>query len=73
MSDWISVEDRLPPINECLLFFNGKKEVRFGFFRPEPFPVDNWASENAIWMNDLSYSEIGVATHWMPLPNPPEN
>jgi len=70
---WISVKDRLPPLNENVLFFNGKKEVRFGFFRQEPPPVDNWATETSIWINDLSYEEIGTATHWMPLPEPPKD
>ena len=72
MSEWISVKDRLPPLRENVLFYNGKREIRFGFFSPDPPPVDNWATESSIWVNDLSYDEIGTATHWMPLPAPPE-
>ncbi len=68
---WINVKDQLPPVNQDVLFFNGKREVRFGFFRPDPPPVDNWASETSIYMNDLSYDEIGVAMYWMPLPERP--
>ena len=71
MTDWISVKDRLPPVNQNILFYNGKKEVRYGFYRPEPSPVDNWATPDSIWINDLSYNEIGTASYWMPLPKPP--
>lgn len=70
---WISVKDLLPPIREVVLFFNGKREVRYGFFNPEAAPVNNWATDNSIWVDDLSYDEIGTATHWMPLPAPPNN
>lgn len=71
MAEWISVKDSLPPVNENVLLYGGKKEVRYGFYRPEPAPVDNWATDESIWINDLSYDEIGTASFWMPLPEPP--
>lgn len=72
MNEWISVKDLLPPVNQNVLFLNGKQEVVFGFFRPDPPPVDNWATLDSIWINDMSYDVIGNATHWMPLPEPPK-
>jgi hypothetical protein len=71
--EWISVKKQLPPNKDNVIFFNGKDEVRYGFFIEEKPPINIWATENSIWMNDLSYDEIGTCSHWMPLPLPPED
>ena len=64
MSDWISVDDRLPknrkavlawvPINQCHYLVN--------------FEWPEWTS----WQGDYRYWWCDEITHWMPLPEPPE-
>jgi hypothetical protein len=70
MSDWISVEDRMPPIDTKVLFMH--------FYRDEI----QWISsgdllEDGSFFDDKDddvynsrYSD--TVTHWMPLPEPPE-
>ena len=55
--EWISVKDRLPERNQKVLFVSTANFVHRGFF-------------NGIvwWDNYHNYD----ATHWMPLPDPPE-
>jgi len=74
MSDWISVKDRLPENGKKVLFVckdlpkvlvghHIKLGGRGGLF--QLFPA----------INDMSGIDIILmdATHWMPLPNPPED
>ena len=75
---WISVEDRLPELDETVLLFDdwqtreGKeyKDVRVGYL--SSFTTMNTSkgiSHNCEWR------VIGFAfniTHWQPLPNPPK-
>lgn len=69
--EWVSVKDKEPPKNKVVLFFTGKKEVVYGYYKPEDPPVDNWATETTIWINDDFNTKIATASHWMPLPEPP--
>ena len=70
MSEWISVEDRLPPLGQ---------RVFVAATRPAaPFAVGYMdGSDWGIWWEyDLTEEEIdpredGLVTHWMPLPTPP--
>ena len=63
MSEWISVEDRLPEDEGYVLVTDGD-DVYMGF------KDDSWGS---YFMNVESPSMIcfGDITHWMPLPEPP--
>ena len=60
MSEWISVEDELPKNYEVLIYV----------------PADTFGRE--IILRELMVVQHGVifgrrkATHWMPLPDPPE-
>lgn len=75
---WISVKDRLPPMEKCVLVFcKGKSEHtqsvrtitemsdinRFNYkCKTEPYWREPW---------DFFYANYDI-THWMPLPEPPE-
>ena len=63
MSEWISIDDRLPEeFITCLVFCDGF------------FEVAEYNKHFKTWINVL-YSEItniDNVTHWMPLPEPPE-
>lgn len=68
MSEWISVEDRLPEPN---------KEVKFSLYLAIH---EDWDSNCRILMFDnenLVFTRDGddtqKITHWMPLPTPPNN
>jgi len=68
MSDWISVEERLPVAMVFtsgqgwseridVLFCDAKGRMSVGYNRDGNFTMAK---------------PIGIVTHWMPLPNPPE-
>ena len=65
VAEWISVAERLPKESERVLVFC-EDGVSFGFFE-EIVVDDEFVNE---W-HDLLYYPISV-THWMPLPQPPQ-
>lgn len=73
---WISVKERLPElgIRHTYLFVNGKGNVTYGYAYDNKDGSDLYASEDkhSIWINDMDSETNEVATHWMPLPKPPE-
>ncbi len=61
MSEWISVEDRLPgAYTSVLLAFKDLVFITVGFWNGHYWDPDR---------EDLSNVPV---THWMPLPDPPE-
>ncbi len=65
MSEWISVEDRMPPLNLQVIVGN-KYDVGTDF-RVKDFYYNG--DENIHW---YKHGEDGWAcTHWMPLPKKP--
>ena len=68
---WISVKDRLPDyMGEVLVIVSGKPHENItldgAYEIAEYDPVEGWILE--MWPEWCS----GVVTHWMPLPDPPE-
>ena len=56
---WISVRDRLPENGLTVLLYSKIDEIQTGWLSGLSF--------------ETSYDCISDVTHWMPLPEPPEN
>ena len=70
---WISVKDKLPENNKVLAIFKSEKNVIYnmrhdGWFRNTIYSCRMRDNQFII----ESHGPILPATHWMPLPNPPE-
>ena len=66
MSEWISVKDRLPDKEGCyLIVYDETKEIDIGLWCLERQRFEVVETE---WFG----YEIGNVTHWMSLPEPPE-
>jgi len=65
MSEWISVEDKLPAIAEWsgdkVLVYTEEGNICTGMYEGEP--DTSWPDK---------YEDSGYITHWMPLPEPPK-
>ena len=75
MSEWISVEDRLPERQEQ---WDGKSFV-VALFEPNGYPqwADRVQSMTSTFLLNYIEAKIvmqssGPITHWMPLPGPPK-
>ena len=68
-SEWISVDDGLPDLDEIVLFFNVYKESFVGYREAfdQEGKVIRWVS-----CHDHLIQEEDV-THWMPLPEEPKD
>lgn len=66
--EWISVKDRLPEFGtqHRYLFINGKSEVTFGYAVEKE-------NIGRIWIVDIDRETNEIATHWMNLPEKPNN
>ena len=65
MSEWISVKDRLPETHENVLFCEDGN-VRIGYYLGATY------SKRVATFRDLRSAFSFCGTHWMPLPEPPE-
>lgn len=67
VSDWISVNDRLPKIGEIVLFTGNNK---FG----NKFIVQRGLFDGEVWRCDYGHvlDSSTPVTHWMPLPELPK-
>lgn len=73
MSEWISVKDRLPEKSQEVIVFcrtPGLNDFVNTVYYSAKFQEFNWCD----FMGDPPKSEKGYrdVTHWMPLPEPPE-
>ena len=68
MSEWISVDDRLPVVEETwsgeVLVCVGGKAVTVGWFEDY---------DGGTWHTDPGRLFDGDVTHWQPLPEPPND
>lgn len=62
-SGWISVKDRLPETDDTVLVCLQRGGYELGFYSD-----DSWRS---LYLSYFETKELDV-THWMPLPEPPE-
>lgn len=62
MSDWISVDDKLPELHGSFLVFKSKSGVDRKVYRIKT----GWT------MKKIEIAMRDNVTHWMPLPNPPK-
>jgi hypothetical protein len=66
MSDWISVDDGLPPHDTTVLCFTACRNIIVG----GQLESEMYSGNRSIsW--DLAFNHDVVITHWMPLPKPP--
>ena len=67
MSDWISVEDELPPKGEPVVYIK-TKDHKEGWF----VGIAYWTVSEK-WNPECESTQCPTGfTHWMPLPEPPE-
>ena len=62
---WISVEDRLPEAFVSVLVYMPEE-------RPLPTVHEGYVTNNGKWYAHFFEREPFEVTHWMPLPEPPE-
>ena len=62
---WISVKDELPPRELNILAVNGHGRIKI---------LALWKKEDKrwTWIEDSRFTHRNDITHWMPLPEPPE-
>lgn len=76
--EWIKVKDKKPQlgIRHRYLFVNGKGEVTYGYaYRDDEEGSGSWETGNdtSIWINDMDRETNEIATHWMQLPEAPND
>ncbi|HAM53748.1 MAG TPA: hypothetical protein DCP92_24780 [Nitrospiraceae bacterium] len=64
--NWISVKDRLPPNNHCVITWDGEFVSQFDYYDAKSgqwFVIGDCCHDDSL---------VGrLITHWMPLPEPP--
>ena len=63
---WVSVEDEWPDIGQYILVYH-----KDGVMQCAQYLISGY-DDRGLWVLDHYYEEQGEITHWMPLPEPPE-
>jgi len=63
MTNWISVEDRLPVEDIWVLLYSDEEEEQIGWLNKHG-KFTTISDDRFLFSNEI--------THWMPLPNPPK-
>lgn len=71
--EWMSVEHRLPNLNEPILVYGLRIHTEEkDIYKATRYLVEtNVGQEEQYWETEFCYDIVNV-THWMPLPKPPE-
>lgn len=73
MTEWISVKDRLPEDRQKVLvnfvWLSNPQRTR----EMQYFKIDDFGRPNMFIAPDGGHHLLANLTHWMPLPNPPQN
>lgn len=70
---WISVKDRLPENNAVCLTYSPKGRMRVAqAFLPSSIPNSKYDPMECWWSIHGDRSRFVAVTHWMPLPEPPQ-
>lgn len=73
MSEWISVEDKMPPNNQMVIGYTPCDGFMFvGFYRAEKHHTYDWSNWYIITAMRSTKIVKKKVTHWMPLPEPPK-
>lgn len=69
--EWISVKDKLPQVEDKVLFYSDGYGIRFGY-RQATFANNPKKPRPIKWVVYSSNHYRTDVTHWMPLPEPPK-
>lgn len=73
MSEWISVEDRLPRSEQIVIGYTPCDKFMFVGFHQESKSVNyDWSNWKIITALRSTKTMTKKVTHWMPLPEPPK-
>lgn len=69
MSEWISVEERLPEKKQDVLMYFNSGNMAVGWWHDADEHITFWCA----YTDDGFYTGCDcIPTHWMPLPDPPK-
>lgn len=72
-SEWISVEDCLPAEGVWVIALTGDGDVAPASLCDNDYDVTTHDKTWRVWWWKYSTSTVFGITHWMPLPEPPED
>jgi len=73
MSEWISVEDRLPELGQGILAVGEYEGEIYGRIEGQYVGAGAWYGDRVSMSADCYSAEIVDVTHWMPIPAPPRS